>query len=36
MIDILSTTTEIIYIDGNVDMNEKPKVIQEWLDQCKI
>jgi deoxyadenosine/deoxycytidine kinase len=36
MIDLLSTTTEIIYIDGNVDMNENPKVIQEWLTQCKI
>ena len=36
MIKLLSTTTEVIYIDGNVDINKTPKIIQEWVIQCKI
>jgi hypothetical protein len=36
MIDLLSTTTEVIYIDGNVDITENPTIIQEWRIQCKI
>jgi deoxyadenosine/deoxycytidine kinase len=36
MIKILSSTTEIIYIDGNVDIYENPTMIHEWVNQCEL
>jgi deoxyadenosine/deoxycytidine kinase len=36
MIELLSSTTEIIYIDGNVDIYENPTMIHEWLNQCEL
>jgi deoxyadenosine/deoxycytidine kinase len=36
MIEILSSTIEIIYIDGNVDIYENPTMIHEWMKQCEL
>jgi len=36
MIKILSDTTEIIYIDGNIDIYENPNMIREWMIQCGL
>jgi deoxyadenosine/deoxycytidine kinase len=36
MMKILSTTIDIIYIDGNVDIYENPTMIREWVTQCSI
>jgi deoxyadenosine/deoxycytidine kinase len=36
MIEILSSTIEIIYIDGNIDIYENPTMIREWVNQCEL
>jgi deoxyadenosine/deoxycytidine kinase len=36
MMEILYSTTEIIYIDGNEDIYENPTMIQEWMKQCEL
>jgi deoxyadenosine/deoxycytidine kinase len=36
MIEILSSTTDIIYIDGNEDIYENPTMIQQWMKECEL
>ena len=36
MIEILSNTTEIIYIDGNIDIYENPTIMKEWELLCGL
>jgi deoxyadenosine/deoxycytidine kinase len=36
MIELLSSTTEIIYIDGNIDININPEKLIEWVFQCEL
>jgi deoxyadenosine/deoxycytidine kinase len=36
MIEHLYSTTEIIHIDGNVDIYKNPTIIQEWMKQCEL
>jgi deoxyadenosine/deoxycytidine kinase len=36
MIEILTDTTQIIYIDGNIDIYENPTIMKEWELLCGL
>ena len=36
MIEILTNTIQIIYIDGNIDIYENPTIMKEWELLCGL